>query len=574
VATTRRTYKGKVYCSHLLRRTFRDGPRVRHETLGNLSHLSLAIIEIIRRALRGETFVPAGDAFEILRARPHGHVAAVLGMLRRVGLEPLLSSRRERNRDLVTAMIVARILEPRSKLATAQALWPKTLHHTLAEVLDLGAADEDELYAAMDGLLPRQARIEAALAKRHLAEGPLVLYDVTSVYFEGRHCPLARRGHDRDQKKGKLQIVVGLLCDAEGCPVAVEVFAGNTGDPTTLPAQIQKLRERFGLTRVIVVGDRGMITEARIRSDLRGVEGLGWITALRAPAIQNLVEQGEIQLSLFDEQDLAEIQSDAYPGERLVVCKNPFLQDERARKREDLLRATEKELDKIVAATLRPTRRLKGRDRIGRRVGKVEGRFKVGKHFLFDISDDAFRYERDQANIAREAALDGFYVIRTNVPSEQLNREEVVRSYKRLSKVERGFRSLKTVDLKIRPIHHRLEDRVRAHVLLCMLAYYVEWHLRKAWAPILFDDPDPPAPDRSPVKPATRSKAALAKAATKSLEDGTSVQSFQNLLRDLATLTKNTVRAKTAGPATFEMLAQPTPLHRRAFELLNVPLTM
>lgn len=570
VATTTRSYKGKTYSSVLLRRTYRDGKKVKHQTLGNLSHLPAHVIDLIRQALKGESFVPTGEAFEILRTRPHGHVAAVLGTLRRLDLESLLSSRQHRRRDLVVAMIVSRIIEPRSKLATAQALDPATLHHTLGELLGVQSAGSDELYEAMDWLLTQQDKIETALAKRHLQEGSLVLYDVTSTYFEGRHCILAKLGHNRDGKKGKLQIVFGLLCNAEGCPLAVQVFEGNTGDPKTLAAQIQKLRERFGLKHVVIVGDRGVITDARIRDDLRSVDGLAWISALRAPAIQELVEQKVIELSLFDQRDLAQVTCQMYPGERLVVCKNPFLAEERARKREDLLKATQSDLDKIVRATTRKKKPLRGKDQIGLRVGKVLGRFKMGKHFVLHISEESFRYERDEAKIAREAALDGIYVIRTSVPAEKLSAEDTVRAYKGLSRIERAFRSMKTVDLKVRPIHHHLADRVKAHVFLCMLAYYVEWHMRRSLAPLLFGDDDRPLPDGSPVKPAARSEAADQKAKNKQLPDGTPVQSFQGILRDLATLAKNTVRSKAAGEATFEMLTQPTPLQKKAFELLQV----
>jgi transposase len=429
----------------------------------------------------------------------------------------------------------------------------------------------------MDWLLARQSRIETALAGRHLAEGSLVFYDVSSTWFEGRHCPLARLGHARDGKRGKLQIVFGLLVNAEGCPVAVEVFSGDTGDPKTLASQVAKLRERFGLKRLVLVGDRGMITDARIREDLQGVEGLSWITALRAPAIQELVRQGSLQLSLFDEKDLAEISSPDYPDERLIVCKNPLLAEERARKRKDLLRATEKGLDAIVEATHRKKGRLKDPQKIAFRIGKVLGRFKVGKHFLLHVTEEGFRHERDAESIAREAALDGFYVIRTSVPAEALSSQEAVRAYKGLSRAERAFRSLKTVDLKVRPINHRLADRVRAHVFLCMLAYYVEWHVRRALAPLLFDDEHPEegeARRASVVAPAQRSSSALEKALTKRTEEGLAVHSFQSLLRDLATVTKNRVRPRALAAASFDLIATPTPLQRRAFELLGVDYRM
>ncbi len=559
----------------LLRESYRDGKRVKNRTLANLSTWAPERVDALRQVLRGQP-VSAGrleGAFEIVRSRPHGHVAAVLGTVRRLNLDGLLAPRPDRHRTLALALIVARVLEPRSKLATARSLDPDTLTSTLGELLGLGRADEDDLYATMDWLLARQARVEQALARRHLSDGSLVLYDVTSTYFEGRQCPLARLGHSRDGQRDKLQIVFGLLTNGAGCPVAVEVFEGNVGDPKTLAAQIKKLRERFGITRVVLVGDRGMITEARIREDLAPIAGLDWITALRAPAIQALAASGALQLSLFDQQDLAEITHPAYPGERLIVCKNPLLAEDRARKRRELLDATERELAPIAAATQRGRRPLRGRTRIALRVGRVLGRRKVGKHFTLEITDTRFRYERDEASIAREAALDGLYVIRTPVDAARLPAAEVVRAYKRLAHVERAFRSLKTIDLKVRPIHHRKADRVRAHVWLCTLAYYVEWHMRQALQAILFDDDDPAAGEarrRSIVAPARRSPRAEVKAATKRTDDGLPVHSFRTLVADLATLTKNRVQPKTPGSPTFELLAIPTPLQQRAFELLGV----
>jgi hypothetical protein len=575
VATTRRKYKGKVYEAHLLRRSIRDGKKVRHETLGNLSHLPPHVIDLIRRSLKGETFVSAEENFECLRSLPHGHVAAVLGTLRQLGLDKLIASRRSRMRDLVVALIVARIIDPRSKLAIARGLAEETALSTLAQTLGIVSAGEEELYAAMDWLVQRQGAIEGRMAKRHLAGGALVLYDVTSSYFEGRTCPLARRGYSRDGKKGKLQIVIGLLCACDGRPVAVEVFDGNTGDPSTVASQIEKIQERFGLSEVVLVGDRGMITSARIREDLAPVDGLRWITALRAPAIRSLMDEGVLQPSLFDEIDLAEITSEDYPGERLIVCRNPLLAVERARKRQELLAATEREFEKIVAATTRKARRLSGADNIGMRVGQVRNRYKVGKHFEVEITDNSFSYSRKIEQIKEEAALDGFYVIRTNVPAATLGVEDTVRAYKGLSVVERAFRSMKTMDLKIRPIHHRLAKRVRSHVFLCMLAYYVEWHMREALAPILFDDHERAAAEEartSNVAPAQRSDAAKRKAASKSCDDGTPVHSFQTLLADLATIVSNRMRPRDAGEETFEVTTTPTPVQRRALDLLDVSL--
>ena len=571
VATTHRQYKGKTYETHLLRRTYREGNKVKHQTLGNLSHLPGPIIELVRRALAGETFMAPEAAFEIVRSRPHGHVAAVLGMWRRLKLDALMDERPSRQRDLVAAMIVQRILEPRSKLATARALNEETLHSTLGEMLEVAAADEDELYEAMDWLQPRQERIERALAKQHLSEGTLILYDLTSVYFEGRHCPLAKLGHSRDEKSGKLQMVVGLLTNREGCPIAVEVFEGNTGDPKTVAGQISKIRERFGIQRVVLVGDRGVLTSARIREDLKPTEGIDWITALRAPSIQQLVESGSLQMGLFDEKDLAEISDPAYPNERLIACKNPILAEERTRKREGLLQATEKELAQVAAATQRTQRPLRGASAIGLRVGRVLGHFKVGKHFQIEIKDNGFHYQRDQKRIAEKSALDGIYVIRTSVLADKLSSSDTIRCYKRLSTVERAFRSVKTVDLKIRPVHHRLEKRVRAHVLLCMLAYYLEWHIRRLLAPLLFDDEEP-TPKHSPVAPAERSTAALEKVHSKRTTDQLPVQSFQSLLADMATIVKNRVQPRDAAAAAFDLITTPTPLQQRALELLNVRL--
>ena len=553
----------------LLRESVREGPRIRKRTLANLSAWPPEKVALLRHVLRGDPLVPPADAVEILRTRPHGHVAAVLGTLRRLELDRCLDVQPSRLRDLSIAMIVAQLLDPCSKLATARGLGEDTLFTSLGELLHLERADADELYAAMDWLLARQARVEAKLARRHLAAGALVLYDVTSTYFEGRTCPLAQFGHNRDGKRDKVQIVFGLLCNAEGCPVAVEVFNGHTGDPTTLAPQVQKLQERFGVERVVLIGDRGLITEARIRKDLQPA-GLAWITALRTTAIRHLVEQGTLQLSLFDERDLAEISSPDYPGERLIVCRNPLLAGERARKREALLHATEEALAPIATATRRTRQPLRGEAEIGKRVGAVLGRYKVGKHFRIEITPTSFSYTRDDARIAQEAALDGLYVIRTNVPAEQLSAPETVRAYKRLSATERAFRSFKTVDLHVRPIYHHLADRVRAHVFLCFLAYYVEWHMRQALAPILFDDEDPAAGEAqrtSVVAPAQRSPGAQRKAQRLCTEDGTAVHSFATLLQDLATVAKNRVRL---GGVEVDIVTTPTPLPQQAFDLLNV----
>jgi len=560
----------------LLRESFREGGRVRKRTLANLSDWPAHRIEAMAAVLKGQSVVGnIENAFEIIRSRPHGHVAAVLGTMSRLKIDQLLARSRCRERDLCVALIAARLISPSSKLATTRGLSAETVDSTLGELLGVEDADEDECYEAMDWLLERQISIEDALAKRHLADGALVLYDVTSTYFEGHSCPLAKLGHSRDGKKDKLQIVIGLLTNGEGCPVAIEVFEGNTGDPKTVASQVRKLRERFGLERVVLVGDRGMITDARIREDLSKVEGLDWITALRASAIAALVEARSLQLSLFDERDLAEISDPAYPGERLVVCKNPLLADERSRKRRELLAATERKLEPVAKAVARAKRPLRGKANIGLRVGKVLGRFKMAKHFKLTITDDDFRYERNEQAIAAETSLDGVYAVRTTVGAERMSPEEVVRSYKRLANVERAFRSLKTIDLRIRPIHHHKTERVRAHVLLCVLGYYVEWHMRRALAPILFDDDDKPAGEAlrsSVVAPAQRSPRAEAKADTKRTSDDRPVHSFTTLLRDLATIVKNRVLPKAADATPFDMLTRPTPHQKRALDLLSIHL--
>lgn len=576
VATTSRRYKGKEYKSYLLRRTYREDGKVKHETVGNISHLPEHIIEMIRLALRGE--LPAGSSsedLEIVRTQPHGHVAAVLGTVKKIGLDSILASRPSEERTLCVAMIVARLIAPSSKLATARGLDEETLSSSLASELGIEDISKDALYKAMDWLVERQGRIENKLAKRHLQDGSLVLYDVSSSYYTGTHCELAENGYSRDRKSGYPQIVYGLLCNREGCPVAVEVFEGNTGDPTTLASQIEKLRKRFGIQRVILVGDRGMITSARIREEMEGVEGLDWITALRGSSIACLVEQGAIQLSLFDEQDLAEVTSEEYPGERLIVCRNPLLAEDRARTRRELIEATEKELDKIVAATQRKQNPLRGKDEIGVRLGKTIKRFKVGKHFNWEITENSFSYERNVEKIEKEARLDGLYVIRTSVKKEILDAEETVKAYKNLSKVERAFRSLKTVDLKVRPIFHRLPHRVRCHVFLCMLAYYVEWHMRSALAPILFDDHEKEQADslrESIVAPSQISPAAKEKAIFKRTEDNLPVHSFQSLLSDLATIAKNRLHYTNIEGADFYITTTPTASQRRALDLLDVSL--
>jgi len=555
----------------LLRESYRDGAKVKNRTLKNLSDWPAERIELLRAVLRGDTLVPAGEGLEIVRALPHGHVLAALGTARRIKLDRLLPRAAARRSKLALALIVARLLDPASKLATARALDQTTALHSLGAALGLAAVTAKEVYATLDWLGAAQDAIERVLARRHLSDGIMLLYDVTSTYLEGRCCPLARLGYSRDERRDKLQIVIGLLCTAEGCPVAVEVFEGNTGDPATLAAQITKIKQRFGLERVVLVGDRGMITSARIAAELKPA-ALDWLTALRAPAIQALAaEKGPLQLSLFDDRDLAEIASPDYPGERLIVCRNPALAAERARKRGELLDATEQELIAIQARIRRARQPLRGADKIGLAIGAVLGRRKVAKHFQITITDSDLRFVRDEAGIAAEAALDGFYVLRTNLPQDALSATDAVRAYKSLARVERAFRSMKTVDLDLRPVFHWTAPRVRAHVLLCMLAYYLEWHMRQALAPILFDDHDRPAGEAlraSPVAKAQPSPAAKRKATSKRTDDGLPVHSFRSLLDDLATLTRNTVRFGHA--ATFPVLAKPTEIQRRAFDLLGL----
>ena len=559
----------------LLREGWREGGTVKKRTLANLSKWPPEVVEGLRVLLKGGTAVKRlPEAFEIERSLPHGHVAAALGAIERLGLPRLIDAQPSPQRDRAVALIAARILHPGSKLAAARGLAEETARDTLGETLGLQEASEDDLYAAMDWLLERQEVIERRLAKRRLKEGTLVLYDLTSVYLEGRRCPLAKRGHSRDGKRSKLQIEFGLLCDAEGGPVAVEVFKGNAADPMTVGAQIKKLKDRFGLKRVVLVGDRGMLTEARIREEVSPA-GLDWIGALRSSAIRSLVESGAVQMSLFDQTDLIEVRSDAYPGERLMVCRNPQLAKERSRKREDLLQATEKLLDPIVAATKREKNRLEGQDKIALRVGKVIGKYKMAKHFVLDIKDESFGYRRDAESIAREAALDGLYVVRTSLPAAELDAQGTVRAYKRLSAVERAFRSLKTVDLKVRPVFHYTAGRVRAHVLLCMLAYYVKWHMRGWLKPLLFDDEDPDAAEAaraSPVAPAKVSESAQRKAQSKRTANGLPIHSFQTLLADLATIARNRVVPRLPGAEPFTVVTRPTALQSEAFRLLGVRL--
>jgi transposase len=557
----------------LLRESYRHEGKVRKRTLCNLSDWSPAHVEGLRGVLKGGTVIPAEqDAFTVTRSLPHGHVAAALGTARKIGLDRILGPDGNRCRDLVLAMLVGRILDPVSKLAAARTLSPATASSSLGEALGLGEVDDNELYAALDWLLARQAAIETTLAKRHLRNGTLVLYDVSSSYMEGRCCPLAKRGYSRDGKKGTLQIVYGLLCAPDGCPVAIEVFDGNTGDPTTLAPQIDKLKQRFGLDRVVLVGDRGMITEARITEDIKSA-GLDWITALRAAAIKDLLNSGALQLTLFDTRDMASITSPDYPGERLVVCRNPDLAAERSRKREELLAATEKELARIKVAVERKRNPLHGTAEIALAVGAVLNTYKMKKHFDLTITDDAFSFARKTAEIAAEAATDGLYIVRTSLPEATLGDADTVRSYKSLARVERAFRCIKTVDLNVRPVYHWLEDRVRAHVFLCVLAYYLEWHMRQCLAPMLFEDADKEAAEArrsSVVAQAQRSKAAVKKQTTGMTPDGLPVHSFHTLLADLATMARNTIVTALNPLYPLTVVTRPTPVQQKAFDLLGI----
>ena len=566
VVTTARRSGEAVYNATLLRRSYRENGTVRKETLANLSHLPPEAIDAIRRVLRGETLMSVEDAFEVERSLPAGHVNAALAMARRLGLAGLLDPRASRERDLCMAMILGRVIEPASKLGTVRAL----SRTTLGEELGVQGADEDDLYGAMDWLLERQERVEDRLAHRHLADGEMVLYDVSSSYFEGRSCPLAKLGYSRDGKRGLPQIIYGLLCDMAGRPVAVEVFTGELHDDRTLPSQIEKLKGRFGLSRVVVVSDRGMVTQANIEL-MREQDGVDWITALKAPTIKKLARSGVFQPSLFDEQNLATITApEDFPGERLIVCRNPLIAAQRARTREELLAATEQYLAGIAARVVNGT--LAGADQIGLAVGPAVKRYRMKKHLQLTITDTTFTYERKLEQIATEAALDGFYILRTSLTSEGLAQEDVVRAYKNLEQAERAFGSFKGPDLQIRPIHHHLEDRVCAHVLICMLAYYLTWHLKAAWKPLLFTDEDRPInPD--PVAKAVRSSAAQHKAQTKRTSTGEPCHSYQSLLAELATQTRNTTRL-AGSTATFNKLTVPTPLQAHAHELVaNTPVT-
>ena len=552
----------------LLREAWRENGKICKRTIANLSDWPDEKVEALRRVLRDEPVVGPKDAFRIEASTPHGHVEAILGTIRKLGLDEWIASKRTRQRDLVLSMIVERLIHPCSKLATTR-LWQTT---TLGEELGVSDADEDELYDVMDWLLSAQDRIEKKLARRHLAEGGLVLYDVSSSYYEGRTCRLAQFGHDRDGKRGLPIIVYGVLTNVDGCPVAIDVYKGNTGDPSTLLDQLKKLRERFGLTRVVLVGDRGMITQAKIEV-LRQTSGVGWITALRSEAIRGLVESGHLQRSLFDQTNLAEIQSPDYPDERLIACFNPLMAEERRRKRAELLEETEKELTRISKDAARRTKTPMDDKTIAMKVGKTINHFKMSKHFEIKIENGRLMWTRRQQAIEREAALDGIYVVRTDQTVQQLSASDTVRSYKYLANVERAFRCFKGIDLRVRPIYHRTEDHVRAHLFLCMLAYYVEWHMRRALAPILFHDEDLPRSrkQRDPVAPAQISTSAKQKKIRRRTADGLPVHSFDTLLQALSLRCRNrcSIKSDPASPA-FYQITETDLLQKRAFELLGL----
>ena len=555
VATITKKVGDKVYRSHLLRHSFREEGRVLNRTVANLSMLPDAAVEALRLALRGEVLAPVAEQIELAEVRPHGHVAAVVGTMRELGFDRIFATRRSREKDLAMTLVAGRVLHAGSKLSLSGLLAEGTRSSTLGQVLGVEGADENELYGAMDWLVERQEKIEDALAKKHLTNGCLVLYDVSSSYMEGKHCPLARFGYSRDHRRDRMQITYGLLCNADGCPVAVEVFEGNTNDHQTVANQVQKLKGRFGLKHVVLVGDRGMVSETTIREELEPL-GLDWVTALKEASVRKLAEARVITPSLFDTERMAEIQHPNFPGERLIACFNPYTKERSVKRREDLLQTTERHLQKVQEATQRKAKPLQGAGDIGMAAGKALARTGMGKYFRILIQAGGLSWCRRPGVIAQEAALDGIYVIRTKVPAEQMNAEQTKAAYQSLSKVERAFRSLKDMDLQIRPIHHRLENRVRAHVFLCMLAYHVEWHLRRAWEPLLWAEKEP--------------KPHAGKKATGLNEGGMRVMRYRDLMRELAAYTRNTLRFNQAEKATLTLYPTPSPLQQKAFDLLHL----
>jgi len=555
VATITKKVGDKVYRSHLLRHSFREEGRVLNRTVANLSMLPDAAVEALRLALRGEVLAPVAEQIELAEVRPHGHVAAVVGTMRELGFDRIFATRKSREKDLAMALVAGRVLHAGSKLSLSGLLAEGTRSSTLGQVLGVEGADENELYGAMDWLVERQGKIEDALARKHLTNGCLVLYDVSSSYMEGKHCPLARFGYSRDHRRDRMQITYGLLCNAAGCPVAVEVFEGNTNDHQTVANQVQKLKGRFGLKHVVLVGDRGMVSETTIREELEPL-GLDWVTALKEASVRKLAEARVITPSLFDTERMAEIQHPNFPGERLIACFNPYTKERSVKRREDLLQTTERHLQKVQEATQRKTKPLQGAGDIGMAAGKALARTGMGKYFRILIQAGGLSWCRRPGVIAQEAALDGIYVIRTKVPAEQMNAEQTKAAYQSLSKVERAFRSLKDMDLQIRPIHHRLENRVRAHVFLCMLAYHVEWHLRRAWEPLLWAEKEP--------------KPHAGKKATGLNEGGMRVMRYRDLMRELAAYTRNTLRFNQAEKAALTLYPTPSPLQQKAFDLLHL----
>ena len=549
----------------LLRESYREGKKVKKRTLANLTSLPMDQIEAIRRILKGEKLAPVDDLFEVGRSHHHGHVHAVTETMKRLGFSNLLASRKSKERSIMLAMIAAQVLEPSSKLAMTR-WWHTT---TLPEIFGVENADADDLYSAMNWLLDRQGQIEKKLAARHLENGSMVLYDLSSSYFEGKTCVLAKLGHNRDGKKGKLQVNYGLLTDRRGCPVAISVYDGDTGDPTTLLDQVDKLKDEFGIEIMVLVGDRGMISQKQIDS-LENIKGVSWITALKTGAIRNLVEDGSVQLGLFDDKNIFEFTHPDYPGERLVACRNPEMTRRRREKRQSLLDATEEELEKVRRMVANG--RLKGQSKIGVRVGRVVNKYKMAKHFELSIRTNSFSYKKDEQKIADEEALDGIYVVRTNLPKRAMSAAKTVLSYKKLSEAERAFQALKSIDLRVRPIRHRMVDRVEAHIFFCMLAYYIQWHMKEAWRPLLFSDEDLEAKEkRDPVAPAKRSPEAMKKIRTKKLADGTKAHSFRTLLRDLSTIVRNDCRRKEAESteSSFSIDTTPSSSQQRALDLIK-----
>ena len=573
VATTKRKYKGVTYKNYLIRQNYRENGKVKHKTIANITHLPSDLIETIRKRLK-EGKPISGEGFSIIRSLPHGHVEAILQTIKRIGLDNIIGSKRSKSRDIILGLIIQRLIRPDSKLGSLRNFQDSTATNSVGSELELDSLTRSQLYTALDWLEQRQKRIEKKLAGHHLKAGTIVLYDISGSYYTGKESDLVQYGYNRDKKRGYPQIVYGLICNSEGCPVAVEVFSGDTTDSETLSSQIEKVRRRFGIKQVVWVGDRGMITGKLIQNELRGNQDIDWITALRAPQVKKLVREQAIQLSLFDERNLVEIEAKDYPGERLVVCRNPLLAEQRRLKREDLLKATREELDKIVEATHRKRKPLRGKDAIGVKVGKVIDKYKMGKHISYSIEEDRFTYEINQDSVSEEQTLDGVYVIRTSLAQKAYSADNVVETYKSLSQVERAFRSMKTTRLQIRPIYHWTENRIRAHVFLCMLAYYVEWHIHQKLAPYLYSDDQKEKGKQkrdSVIDPAQKSDAAIEKTATHQAEDGTPVNSMDTIIDFLGTICKNKMQYDNHDEP-FYTITQPTKEQQKILDLLEVKL--